>query len=147
MQVPGGNRAYAKALKSATLLSGAFFLPVVAGFALVLPVLLELLYGEAYLPAVPLAWVLLVGIAAQGFNVSRDALYFFHGKLGRYNLRNVAILGGWLCVAFLLVRSHQAMGAALALALGSCAVQLADGVAMAVLLRSLGRSELMDSRS
>ncbi len=137
----GGRVVYARALQRATLASGLAFLPLVAGFALVLPALLALLYGEAYQPAAQVARVLLFAVAFQGFAVSREALYLFHGKLGSYNLRNAAVLVGWVPVAYLLVRTYQALGAALAFALVACSVLLADALAMIIQLRDLSHDE------
>ena len=132
---------YARYLKQATLAAGLGFLPLVAGFALVLPPLIATLYGEAFLPAVRIAWLLLGGIALMGFGVTRDALYFLHGKLKRFNLRNAAFLAGWIPAAYLLTRHYQAAGAAVALAVGSYAKLLADGLALAALLRDLRQAQ------
>ncbi len=142
LRATGRSVAYARYLKGATLATGLGFLLSVAGFALGLPSLVAILYGEAFLPAVRIAWLLLGGVAVIGFSVARDALYLFHGKLKRFNLRNFAFLAVWIPVAYLLTRAYQTTGAAIVLTLGTWSMLFADSLALAALLRDLRREKV-----
>jgi O-antigen/teichoic acid export membrane protein len=113
------------------LLSAAAAVPL----ALAAPFVIPLLYGPAFLPAVPAAQLLCVGLVGEGLGGVVTAFLYGTGRPGLNSMATAAGLATTVCLDLLLIPRHGLLGAAIA----SCAAYAVTTVALLACFRLVTR--------
>ncbi len=97
-----GGKIFKDNFKKASLTSGLIFLLLLIPFVLLAPVLIKFLYGQEFLPAIKLIYVLLLGWVLAGLAVGYGSFFRTLNKMRPLLVINLSIIASGLALFFIL---------------------------------------------